>query len=114
MDRLERYSVSFGVKTGRIDDHIGTRDRRGGASLIEQVSGLVTQFRPGFAEHPFGAPGMAGDDTHRESLRPQTRHDIAAEKPRASENSNSRQRAYGDAPIPVGAAPALLSGAPAW
>src|SRR5207248_4888077 len=114
MDRLERYPVSFGVKTDRIDDHIGARDRRGGASLVEQVSGLVTEFRPGFAEHPFGAPRMAGDDAHRASLPPQLRHDVAAEKPRASENSNSRRRGHRGIPIPACAGPAFLSCAPAW
>ena len=91
MDRLERNPVSFGVKTDRIDDHVGALDRRGSASLVEQVSGLVTQFRAGFAEYPFGALGMAGNDPHREPLRPQMRYDVVAEKPRASENSNSRR-----------------------
>ena len=113
MDRLERYPVSFGVKTDRIDDHKGAVDRRGGAFLVEQVSGLVTQFRPGFAEYPFGTLGMAGDDPHREPLRSQMRHDVAAEKPRASENSNSR-RAHPRAPIPACAGPACVSCAPAW
>src|SRR5438477_8253206 len=104
MDRLERYPVSFGVKTDRIDDHVGALDRRGSASLVEQVSGLVTQFRAGFAEYPFGALGMAGNDPHREPLRPQMRYDVVAEEPRASENSNSRRHAHCGAPIPVFAA----------
>src|SRR5438270_1599516 len=114
MDRLERYPVSFRVKTGRIDDHIGACDRRGGASLVEQVSGLVTQFRLGFAEQLFGAFGMAGDDAHHEALRPQLRYDVAAEKARAAENSDGRRRAHRGAPIAACAGPAFLSCAPAW
>src|SRR5689334_16959579 len=114
MDRLERYAGAFGVKTDRIDDHVGALDCRSSAPLVEHVSGLITQFRAGFAEYPFGPLGMPGNDPHREPPRPQTRHDVAAEKPRASENSNRWQRAYGGAPIPVCAIPALLSRAPGW
>ena len=114
MDRLERYPASFGVKTGRVDDHIGTRDGRGGASLVEQVSRFVTQFRLGFAEQLFGAFGMAGDDAHREPLRSQRRYDVAAEKTRAAESSDGRRRANRGAPIVACAGPAFLSCVPAW
>jgi len=98
----------LGVKTDRIDDHIGALDRRGSASLVEQVSGLVTQFRPLFGEHPFGAPGMSGDDPHREPLRSQMRHDVVAEKPRAPENSNSRRAHRGALSLLAQARPSFL------
>ena len=115
MDRLERYPVSFRVKTGRIDDHIGACDCRGGASLVEQVSGLVTQFRLGFAEQLFGAFGMARATTRTAS--PFVRSCATMLRPRnpVPPKTATVGGALIAAPLSLlSRAPAFLSCVPAW